>query len=164
MRQYQVSDESTIIISGGSSMHDWSCDVQAIGTMETDDAGVPTTAILEIPVENIECGKRGMNNKLRKALLVDDHPTIVFELASAAPAGTDSFKVTGTVKVAGKAKSIEADVAKSVRDANKLQFSGRVDMLMSDFDIKRPTAMLGAIKTQNELTVFFEIVMLEKQQ
>ncbi len=159
MQRYQVGSESTMQISGGSSMHDWSCDVVTNGTMESGDSGLPTRVELLVPVEEIECGKGIMNRKLRKALDADKHPNITFVLDESKAREGDQLKAMGVITVAGKAMSISTVLDVTQLADGQLKYSGSVDMLMTYFGIKPPTAMLGVMKTKDAITISFELVM-----
>jgi polyisoprenoid-binding protein YceI len=159
MQRYEVNSESTLQISGGSSMHDWSCDAVTTGTMVTDESGIPTGVELQVPVDEIECGKGIMNKKLRKALDSGDHPNVTFRLAESKSLSTDTLMASGTVTAAGKTKSIAAKVSVATQTDGKVKYSGSVDLLMTDFEISPPTAMLGAMKTHDEITISFALIM-----
>ncbi|NNE36510.1 MAG: YceI family protein [Rhodothermales bacterium] len=160
IQRYNVADQSTMQISGGSSMHDWACDAAVTGTVDrqSDEPGVlPIAVAIRVDVEEIECGKRIMNKKLRKAFQSGRHPSVEFVMDDVSWSSDDVMTAEGTVTAAGVVRSVSVDVTEILDERGNLSYTGSVDMLMTDFGIKPPTAMLGAMKTHDEVTVSFEI-------
>lgn len=160
-QRYSVSPESTMQIAGGSSMHDWTCDVVSEGWMDSDGDAATAPASVEITaaVDEIECGKGVMNRKLRGALKADDHPQIVFKSTELERNGDGSLAVSGTLSAAGSSKPISVTLEQGSSESGDPRYTGSFDLLMSDFGISPPTAMLGAMKTHDAVTVSFSIVM-----
>ena len=169
---------STMTISGTSTMHDWTCEVETMdGILEAElpgdyAAGVPSIhqAVIEIPVEAIECGKGRMNRNLRGALKADDHPRIVFQLTAAeitqaamtpVEGEEDSWldvKAAGTLVVAGTMQEVTLDLQGRVLDDGRMRFVGETPLLMTDYQVDPPSFMLGAVKTGDEVMIAFDIV------
>ena len=64
----------------------------------------------------------------------------------------------GTLRIAG----VEREVAlalKTERRDDTLAVKGELVLLMTDYGIKPPTAMLGMLKTDPKVTVTFETVL-----
>jgi hypothetical protein len=47
-------------------------------------------------------------------------------------------------------------------DGEKLAVQGRIELLMTDYGIKPPTAMMGMLKTDPKITVTFEAVFADE--
>ena len=94
-----------------------------------------------------------------KAMKADKHPTITFRLASytvEAAANGMTVKPTGTLTVAGVEKPI--DMVLDVKEqAGALHVRGTRDLLMTDFGIKPPTMFMGMLKTDDKVTITFEL-------
>jgi hypothetical protein len=71
------------------------------------------------------------------------------------PGGSTAF---GTLKVAGVEREIVLPMVTSLRNG-KLLVMGSVDLLMTDFGIAPPTAMMGVLKTDPKVTIKFETVL-----
>jgi polyisoprenoid-binding protein YceI len=171
-----VAPESKLWLEGGSNVHDWSCkaqtvdvaiDVAAEYVTKKDLADVSKllkTVQVKVPVASIKCGKDGMDKNLYKALKQESAPTITYVMSRfdvVAGDTKDAFtvKAQGKLTVAGVEKPVTMDV-KAIRLANgSVKATGTLPMLMTDFGIKPPTAMLGAMKTKNELSVKFDLVV-----
>jgi polyisoprenoid-binding protein YceI len=64
----------------------------------------------------------------------------------------------GTLRVAGVEKEISLPLATTLRNG-KLLVQGSVDLLMTDFGIAPPTAMMGVLKTDPKVTIRFETML-----
>jgi polyisoprenoid-binding protein YceI len=119
---------------------------------------------LVIPVDKLGSGDDRLDRHLREALGADRHRQILFRMDSyevaGKPAPGTAIAVTlhGRLTVAGAERSIEV-VASGLRVRGGLRFRGRKDLLMTDYGIKPPTLMLGAIKVANRVTVKFDVTL-----
>ena len=103
-----------------------------------------------------------MNKKAYKALQADAHPEIRFELTDAGvvPGTGAAFRidVTGQLTLAGKTRTVET-VAEGLRTSDgALRLTGSLPVKMTDYGVDPPTAMLGALKTGDDVTVHFDLV------
>lgn len=154
------SPDSKMWVTGTSSVHDWECAVKditgSVSANVADGVSAISAGTFSVPVENIDCDSRTMNRKVGGALNDDDNtPTISFALASATVG--EQINVTGSLTMAGVTKQIVFPVS-AAQTGSTLTFTGEVPVLMSDFNVDPPTAMLGALKTGDEVKVHFEIV------
>lgn len=168
--RYTFNAQSKMRIEGTSTVHDWTCEVKTItGEMTTAtgadiaSGGVPIGGRLVIPVSAIDCGNGTMQKKMRDALKASTHNTITYELVDAKLAGApsgNSFKLLakGKLTIAGKQKPVDITLNGQDLGGSKLRLQGSYPLLMSDFGIDPPTAMLGTLKTGNKVVVHFDIV------
>jgi hypothetical protein len=168
-----VNPESKLWIEGGSNLHGWSCTASSIdAVIDVDEVSLKsstTSATLlrkvqvKVPVRNLKCGHGGMDNNLYKALKADDTPEISYIMASfdVAPTTSDSFtvKAVGALKIAGTEKTVTMDVNATRRPDGSFSANGSLPLLMTDFGVKPPTAMLGTLRTSNEVTVKFSLLV-----
>lgn len=169
----KISEKSSITIDGTANVHDWSSEVEQINSNITFNAEMmmgeePSNPVesltLTIPVDKIESGKGGMNRKMHGALKKDKHPNITFELTSSElknrTASDSAFElsVTGDLTIAGVTKNVTLPVAASLVD-NSYKFSGSYEINMKDYDVDPPTAMFGAIRSGEMVTVNFDILV-----
>lgn len=163
-------------VEGGSTLHDWSCPIETLdGNLQVDTAGASGPAGLgslsrvqvQVPVDAIQCEKETMNEKLRDALQINKYPQVLFTLqdAQVSPlpdSGETWFSIdaTGELILAGQRRQIELPVKGQRLQNGKLRFVGSHTILLSDYDIERPSAMLGTIKTSKEVTVNFDVTAM----
>lgn len=68
----------------------------------------------------------------------------------------DSITVKGDLTIAGVTKPAEITAGYTF-SGNTLTITGSHQLLMSNFGIKPPTAMMGSLKTGDEVTVEFDL-------
>ena len=156
--------ESRIWVDGTSTVHDWTCEVTTFeGTFNVRPEAWREVkdVTITVPAQALECKNGTMNKKARAALDADDHPVITYTLRTAevTEAGAETFELTATgdLAIAGTTRPVTLSVAGTVLDDGRVHYTGSVPLLMSDFGIDPPTAMLGALKTGNDVTVRFDV-------
>jgi hypothetical protein len=169
-----VGGDSKLWIEGGSNLHDWSCKANSIdAAIDADEAFLKSTTPsptllrkvqVKVPVRNLKCGHGGMDNNLYKALKADASPDISYILATfdVVPGATsDSFtiKTVGALTVAGTEKSVSMDVTASRLADGSVRAEGALPLLMTDFGVKPPRALLGTLRTDNNITVKFTLLV-----
>jgi len=94
-----------------------------------------------------------------KALKTDKFDTITFALKRLEPgAAPNAFKAVGTLRIAGVEREVALNVITERRN-DTLAVRGTLALLMTDYGIQPPTAMLGMLKTDPKVTVSFETVL-----
>jgi len=169
-----VGPESKLWIEGGSNLHDLSCKASSIdAAIEVDESFVKTTTVastslkkvqVKVPVRNLKCGNGKMDSNLYKALKADDAPEISYILATfdvVPGAEKDSFtvKAVGALTVAGTEKTVNMDVTAARLPDGGVRAEGALALLMTDFGVKPPTALLGTLRTDNKITVKFSLLV-----
>lgn len=164
-QEYQLS-RFDMSISGTSTLHDWTStvnDVQATAELVWEEEHLTGIETLEVKVRSgsIISGKGTiMDNKTWTALKKDEYPYITFQLRKAMVSASAPYTVTaqGNLSIAGATRAIEL-LAKGVpQPGGEIVFSGRYRLLMTDYGIAPPTALMGSLKTGDLITVDFEAV------
>lgn len=163
--RYTLAPESTMRIEGTSSVHDWACTVEQVqGWVDMDAAAVAVAKVeVTVPVEAIACKNKTMDKKVRKAFNVEAHPVIRYtfsaaEVQAGAEEGPVVLNTTGRLTMAGTARDLSMAVTGERLADGRLRFSGQVPLLMTDFGIKPPTALLGTLKTGDRVVVHFDVI------
>ncbi|GAB5518687.1 MAG: hypothetical protein RhofKO_09380 [Rhodothermales bacterium] len=157
-----LTSESQLSISGTSSVHDWTCTIDDVdGALDVTYTGETLQTLNHVTVtvqaDAIACKNRTMNRKTRAALNAKAHPSIVFELTAAEI--TDAYvQISGNATVAGTTQPLMFRAEAKALGPGRFRFTGEVPLLMSDFGIKPPTAMLGTLKTGDAITIAFDVV------
>ena len=171
-----VRPESKLTVAGGSNVHDWACATNALRatvTVNHELASRPLAELAEpiekvsvaIPVKSLECGKAKMNENLYKALKADQFAEITYALMSykVDRAGTSADKLValtvGELTVAGTTTRVEIPLTAERRAGGSLRGQGTLAMKMTDVGIKPPTALMGTMRTKNEITIRFELLL-----
>lgn len=141
---------SDILVEGTSNIHDWEMEGdKAQGTLVAQDGEV-TSIKIEIPTESLDSGKGGMNRNAFEALKSDDNPNISFTSKSV----TDG-KVTGTLQIAGAKKTVTIPLS-ITKNSQEISVKGKKTLNMTQYGVEPPTALMGTIKTGEEVTINFE--------
>jgi polyisoprenoid-binding protein YceI len=163
--------ESRIWVDGKSSIRDWSCkalDVNAaidaspsaVAQVAAGEKGIRTVRIT-VPADKMECGNGTMNEHMKKALKVDENPTIVFKLTSydvARTAAGSAGTLKGMLTLGGVQKAISIP-AEGKTEGVALRVTGAVEVIMTDYDLTPPSLMFGRIKVRDPVTVNFDLLL-----
>ncbi len=165
------SADADIKVLGTSNLHNWSMEDKDVSctakfTYTTAKSTMPTaleTLTLSFPVHNLKSGKSGMDSKAYSALKAKDGGNIVFSSTSStvtpAAAGQFNVKSNGNLTIAGVTKPVIMDAACQVTKDGTVNCTGTEKLKMSDYQIKPPTYMMGALKTGDGLTINFTLVV-----
>lgn len=170
---YRLNPEkSRIIIEGTSNVHDWEMMAKRMSANTT--IALEGTEIKDIKdihfslrATNIESDNSIMTKKTQEALEADKHPEITFKLNSvnSLSSSDNSFKgiARGVLSIAGEQKNIAIPFTGKFRGENQFVVTGKEIIDMTEFDIKPPKAMLGALKTGEKVTVNYEFSFVQEQ-
>lgn len=160
--RYVIESPSSLWVTGTSSLHDWRCDAgQLVGWIEGSGEGslsAITASQIRVPVSGLECKNGTMNGKMRDALRADAHGTISFTLTAAELASGNRVRATGRLTIAGETRSVTTTVQAQITANGKLRVAGELPVTMSGYGVKPPTAMMGALKTGDDVVVHFELL------
>ena len=115
---------------------------------------------IAIPAATLTSPREGLDKNMHEALKVKDYPEIVFRLLRFEPGSgaSGALRGIGVLQIAGVEREVSLDVTAQPEGAT-LKVQGRVRLLMTDFGIKPPTAMLGMLKTDPKVTITFEAAL-----
>ena len=165
-QNYILNNSSSVLeVNGTSSLHDWTLETEKqSGKVVLSNAETLEISSLDFSVEaeSLKSGKSSMDKNTYKALKTDDHKTMDFSLSTVKQVkkiSDNSFKVftTGKMTISGVTKTISLDMTVKL-EGNKLLLEGEKSFKMTDFGVDPPTALLGTIKTGNEITIVFKTV------
>lgn len=164
-KSYVLSNKVEFAVAGTSTLHDWkmvSNQAQGKATIETEGNKILniSNVNIKLPATTLKSGTNGMDDNAYKALKVKQYPTINFvlkEIISLQPQGpVNSIVAKGDLTIAGVTRIVNLDVKGQV-NGNQVTFEGKTAFKLTDFDVTPPTAMLGTIKTGNDVTVEFKV-------
>jgi hypothetical protein len=172
-----VREDSKLWIEGTSNLHSWSCKATkleaAIGVdaawspKTTEETSFPTmlrSVEVQVPVAAIKCGKDKMDEIMRDALKAKDASEISyilgkFDVVDGAVKNEYTLQTTGTLRIAGKENTVAMNVKAERLPDGTIRALGEVPVLMTDYNVKPPKAMLGALRTGNKVIVKFEMLV-----
>lgn len=161
---YKLNEEnSSLLISGTSTVHDWEITAEKFScetTVKRNDEGTLNIAQINFSCnsEDIKSHNRIMDNKTHDALQEDKYQVISFRLTSPEKIQNPGEKavVKGLLTIAGKTKEVNITPQFNFKNGNSFKVTGEVPLKMSDFDIEPPTAMLGTLKTGDEVVIKYD--------
>jgi polyisoprenoid-binding protein YceI len=151
-------------VSGTSTMHDWTSDVTKVewsGLILTDGQEVKQVkdVVVKVPVKSIKSTKgKTMDNKTYEAFKSDKNPDIIYKLMQSSPAD-NKLKSTGSLSMAGVTNTVIVNSTAKVLANGDVQVTGSQKIKMKDYKMDPPTAMMGAIKVGEEVTINFELTV-----
>lgn len=162
-----IKPDQHFVVKGTSSLHDWHMEAvdgqgeclltQANGVINIQKAEVKFKA------EGLKSGKGGMDKNAYKALKTNEFEWIEFKLSAFEAKQEGRGLVTGDLTIAGFTKQITFDV-ETVQGAGVITVSGTSAFKLTDFKIDPPTALLGTIKTGDDVTVEFKLTFKNQKQ
>ncbi len=116
---------------------------------------------LTIHVESLDSGSRGLTRNMKSYLKEDDHPLITFNLQEITSIemqnGSALITAVGIINAAGQNKEVTMNVTATMNDNGSLNFRGEQDLLMTDFGIDPPTAVMGTVRARDEVVVSYNV-------
>ena len=157
--------KSQVQVKGTSTVHEWESEVEdftASLQATTENGSLTIQAIgFEAEVKSIKSGKRIMDNKTKGALKEKDHPQITFNLTNQKEVSESEVTVAGDLTIAGVTKPVELTATYVITNGT-ITVTGEYTLLMSDYGIDPPTAMMGTLKTGDEVTISFQLNLTDK--
>ncbi|HSF54001.1 MAG TPA: YceI family protein, partial [Algoriphagus sp.] len=157
--KYVMSPSPEFKVEGGSSLHDWSM-VSPSGTgeglffLEGGKFKSAKSLSLSFPAETLKSGTKGLDNNAYKALNTGKYKEIKFALKQLTGIG-DGFVAKGDLTIGGVTKPVSFPVKLSTV-GNKLTFDGSFETKLTTFSITPPTALLGTVKTHDDIKISFK--------
>ena len=179
--EYKVDEESTMTITGTSTIHDWTSKVNEINGVyifknEISHKKLPKSGAivdqvkLVIPVLSIESPRGStMDKKTYNALKSETHPDLTFEVKSDnielivdKAEGKFLLRADGSLSMAGVSKEVNVSLECQRMKDGRLKISGSYPINMMDYNIEPPSAMFGQIKTGKDVMIDFELFLSVK--
>lgn len=161
-----TTKDNKAVISGTSSLHDWESDIQNFTSdfhlvkEGTSVRGVDNLSFTLI-VRDIRSDNSLMDRKTYDALKAVEFPQIKFLGTGVSGLTSQGEKFSGNVKgkltLAGQTRDIEVPFTGTLIDNNNLDITANAEVSFSNFGIKPPTAMMGALKTGDKVNVSFNL-------
>lgn len=158
-----------VTIEGTSNLQSWTADVEkTTGTIKVVTEGGKIVGIQEAKIQMDATTIKGsegrrMDSKIYDALDTSKHPSISFTLRDinslTENPGTARVNASGVLTVAGVSKTITLNTVGKLLPNGDIEFSGNQKIVMSDHGVSPPTALLGALKTGDEVNIVYKIVL-----
>lgn len=167
---YKLTSVQKLEVAGTSTLHDWTMPTETAEGTATIDAdnntlnGVSQLTVT-IKAETLKSGKSGMDDNAYKALKTKKYPEITFNLkqVKSITKKSDHYLVdaVGTFTIAGESRTVSVQ-AKAYLTTSTIKFTGSKDLKLTDFNIDPPTALLGTVKTGDDITINYNLIFKTK--
>lgn len=162
-----VNSGSSMSITGTSTVHDWAVTLNDFNCAMTADVSASVVKIEAVSFRGrsrtIKSESNLMDKKIQEALRTDKFPEVIFTVNSTRNVALNDNRfsgiINGSLTIAGRTRTENIQFTGQMISGNRIQITGSKKLKMSDFNISPPTAMLGALKTGDEVTVSFKLVM-----
>ncbi|HEV2643083.1 MAG TPA: YceI family protein [Candidatus Elarobacter sp.] len=169
----QLAPGSQLTFTGTSTMHGFTCTTKELQAYIDVDQGYRTKDLstlarpivgvqVVIPVKSLSCGG-DLEKNMYKTLRADQYPYITYKLsnydlvAAQTSAAALAADTKGKLAISGAENGFAMRVEATRAEDGLITATGEQTMKMSDFGIKPPTFMLGALRVGDELKVRFTL-------
>lgn len=162
-----VAQTVNVVIKGTSTLHDWEMKSNKghvdvlLGLGDNAKLLGLSTLKFTMEAESLKSEKTMMDNNAYKALKTGSAKYISFVLSSANISQinetTYQIRAIGKLTVAGTTR--ETDVIANLKyntPEKRFIVTGTKKLRMTDYNVKPPSFMMGAVKTGDEITISFE--------
>jgi polyisoprenoid-binding protein YceI len=162
-------ESGKVTIAGNSNVHAWTAATTKLrvtkariapaaagadfwdGALKSGGVDAFEIAIL---AASLSAPKGDLDKNMHKALKATEHADITFKLVRF----ESPTRAIGVLRIAGVEKEVALDIT-TKRVGSSLAVAGRLDLLMTDYGIAPPKAMMGMLKTDPKVTITFETVL-----
>ena len=161
-----------VTLSGTSNVHPYDASTKTVKITRVEVspavAGEATDALtapgvveafdISIPAATLTSPREGLDKNLHKALKVQQFADITFSLTRLeAGDAANAFRGVGKLTIAGVEREVTLALT-ILRTGDTLTVKGSLPLVMTDYGITPPKAMLGMLKTDPRVTIAFETV------
>lgn len=168
-----LQPESKLWVEGTSTTKSWSCQAPAVdASIVANDANAATAIVggekavrsvtLKVNTPRLDCGNGTMTGHALKALKAEEHKTITFVLGSydlAKAADGSKGTLNGTLTLGGVTKPVTIVATAKEAGAGRVRVAGSYELKMTDYGLKPPSLMMGAMKVRDLVTVNFDLLL-----
>jgi polyisoprenoid-binding protein YceI len=156
-----------LTIYGTSTLHSWtmsSSSVQGSAYITTLDGELDkiTAATFIVTIRSLKGESSSLNDNAYEALKESKYKDIRFVLSSSRvrreSAGHYAIVVSGNLTIAGVTKPITSTIT-AVKNGNSFTCSGSETVQMSNYNVDRPSFMLGAMKAGDDVTIKYNVAL-----
>lgn len=151
-------ENSTMMITGTSSLHDWEMEVNEFDVTGTISDATVKNLNVTVTAKSMKSGKSIMDGKAYDAVKADDYASIVFSATQLAITGK-SISGQGSLMIGGETRPVELIATIEEMNGAEWRIVGSLPLKMKDFNIEPPTAMFGTLKTGNEVIIKYDITI-----
>lgn len=160
---FRVGPKPELKVTGTSTLHDW----EMVSTQATGEAvllqeggklqGIQKLSVT-MPAESLKSGKNAMDKNTYAALDTKKHKELRFVLTDITSTGSNTWNAKGNFTIAGVTQPASFEV-RSSQSGGSYNFQGKYAFKLTDYKIDPPTALMGTVKTGNEVVIHFNLAL-----
>ncbi len=161
-----------VTLDGTSNIHPFTASSAMVRVIAMDVGGTPPGDLLDyvlqpggltafevaIPTTTLSSPREGVDKNMHKALKAPEFADIRFKLGAIAPATGGGYRAVGRLTIAGVEKEVTLNV-QARRNNSALAVTATTDLLMTDYGITPPKALMGMLKTDPKVQIRIELVL-----
>jgi len=172
-----IDPASQLNLFGSSNINKFKCDCTdqfprstlKYNKGKTGTSATFSNAILKIRSAALDCGNKFMNKDMFKTLHGDEYPEIRIELLQVkqlneTKSGEWSNQIVeAALTIAGYRKIIDLNVRALKNDEDHFRFVSDKNILMTDFGLIPPKALMGTIKVNDLIRIHMDMIVNVEQ-
>lgn len=172
-QQWILASHSTLKVDGKTNINSFACEIPTYGRTDTlwtsplSEGKIKAGGELAIQVAKFDCHHNMMTKDLQKTLKAGQHPLMKIrftEFSKNFEEYTRAGRIEGEadIELAGVTRHMNIAFSVIPGAGGQVQLIGIKQILFSDFNLKPPSKLGGAIKVKNELLVEFKLYLQPK--
>ncbi len=167
---YKIGGNSVLNLKGTSSLRNWGMTTSAFTgtanfTVDSDNQLRSITGFsLTVPVHNLKSTSREIETKAYKSLKADKFEDVSFELTSASfiASGYEHYLILlhGNLTMAGVTRATTLHASAAFNSDGTISCSGSLPLSFSEYDMKRPSFLLGTMKVNDAMTLDYSLLLV----
>lgn len=161
-----VLNQSKVSVTGTSTIHDWEMEVNnyksTANLVINENVISISKSTLNFKTVDLKSSSSGLDNKAHEALNASKYPTISFiqngDVSATLNGNKFNATVAGKLTVAGQSKPVALKTEGVILADGTVKVKGSIDKKMSEFGVTPPRAMMGAIRSGDEINIQFEVI------
>ncbi|SFF44029.1 YceI family protein [Sunxiuqinia elliptica] len=157
--------ESSAFVRGTSTIHDWEMKVEQLqGSITLAEAGSINSlqkGNFQTNVESLKSDRNLMNKKTYEALKSKKHPQITVQVNSVKEV-QGKLVANLVVTIAGQTQKVTDEIELKTLANQALSVQGILDLKMTSYQVEPPVALMGTIKTDDEVKVAYHLIFKQK--
>ena len=171
--KYILDSNSVMNLTGTSAVRNWAMSAHTFTgaadfNLSADNQLLSITDFsIQLPVYSLKSDSRETEKGAYKALKADKYQNIVFAFTSAQfkPSGSDHYMILlrGNLSMAGVTRVAVLRMSGSIHADSTISCSGSLPLSFSDFDIQRPSFLMGAMKVNNHMVLNYTLELVKSK-
>lgn len=158
-----ITDKSEILIIGKSNVNQFQCEYNQdlihseiiVSHFTKNNKTILNNAVIEIKSEGFDCAHKMITRDLKTVLKSHEYQNIIVVINELVEVKSGLIAKVSVV-IAGVEKKYELPITFNTKDNN---VKGNLKININDFNLKAPKKVLGLIKLNNEVNIYFNLYL-----